>query len=139
MLKKFAGLKIGMGDNEKVLIDEFGSPTKEGLLAAVLGVLSALGALILAKDFVVYKITKAVNKRKKQIRKASESKTKVKNQALKQQNREQSSAIKLQAKENQELIRELEKLKKQLEKQPESESASDALVNLIKSQVKKSF
>lgn len=35
-MRRFFGLKIGTGEMEKVLIDEFGSPTKEGFLAAEL-------------------------------------------------------------------------------------------------------
>lgn len=117
-MKKLAGLKIGTGDREKVLIDEFGAPTKEGLLAAVIGVFSALGALIIAKDILMYKITKLIKKEKKKIRKAKTAKVKLKNKALKQQVKANASDLKQQLKLNSDLLKERERLLEELSSRP---------------------
>lgn len=117
-MRKFAGLKIGTGENEKVLIDEFGAPTKEGLLAAILGFLSALGALIVAKDILSLLISRQIKKAKKKIRKAKTSKVKLKNQALKQQVKMHSAELKQMTKVNRALEKEQALLRQELSTRP---------------------
>ncbi|MDO4616184.1 MAG: hypothetical protein Q4B03_01845 [Lachnospiraceae bacterium] len=125
-LGKFAGLKVGTGENEKILIDEFGAPTKEGLLAAGIGVLSAFGALVLVKDILSFKISRAVRKTRKQLKKAENAKFRVKNQALKQQAKAQSSELKELLNQNRALLKEQEKLKAELQSRAVQDTGSDA-------------
>ncbi|MCQ2509164.1 MAG: hypothetical protein MJ116_01685 [Lachnospiraceae bacterium] len=117
-MKKFAGLKIGTGEQEKVLIDEFGTPTKEGLIAAVIAFFSALGTLIIAKDILVLIISKKIRKVKKRMKKAKTAKVKLKNQALKQQLKMNRAELKQQIKENKVLLTEQERLNVELSKLP---------------------
>ncbi|MCQ2500208.1 MAG: hypothetical protein MJ117_02550 [Lachnospiraceae bacterium] len=117
-MKKFAGLKIGTGENEKVLIDEFGAPTKEGLLAAGIGLVSALGTLVIAKDILVMLISRLIRKGKKKLKKARKSRVKLKNKALKQQVKQHSSALKQQVKINKALVKDQEKLVAELNTRP---------------------
>ncbi len=124
-MRKFAGLKIGTGDNEKVLIDEFGTPTKEGILAALLGILSVFGGLVLVKDILSFKISRSVRKRKKQARKVKQARVEVQNQVLKQQAKDQAAELKKLAGMNKTLTKEQEKLKEELKKASD-DSSSDA-------------
>lgn len=117
-MRKFAGLKIGTGENERVLIDEFGALTKEGLLAALIGLVSALGTLVIAKDILFFLIARVIKKGKKKLKKAGKSRIKRKNQALKQQVKLNAAELKQQTKMNKALLKEQEKLTAELSTRP---------------------
>lgn len=82
-MEKITGLKIGTEENQKVLIDEFGSPTKIGLAAAGLAALSALGGLILTKNVLAYLLYRMFRKTKKRALKARKKKARIRNKEQK--------------------------------------------------------
>ncbi len=125
-MTKYAGLKIGTGENEAVLIDEFGDLTREGVLAGAIGVLSLFGALVITKNVLGFRISRKIKKGKKNLRRAKAAKVKAKNQNLKKEMKHSSAALKKQIRVNQTLEKEQEKLKKQLEQREADQPASAA-------------